>query len=103
MLPVNPKEVMQKLSQAVKPIEYFVKKAEDKIPDKSFGGLFYAMIVLFLLCLFATLVILAIIYVGKFFPDDYKWIILPIIFIILGGLLRFFLHIVDNTNKKKSS
>lgn len=93
--PKNPEKIIGKLAEAAKKIEYFV----DKIPNKSIGGLFYSMVTLFLLCLFAVLVILAVINLGRLFPLKYQWVVAPIIMIIIGGLLLFFIHLA--TSKKE--
>ena len=90
----NPKNQFDWFVKAAKQIEYFVEKAEKNVHQKTFKGLFYSVIILFLLCLFGVLAILFVIGVGTLFPANLQWISQAIVLLIFAGLLYFFYRLI---------
>ncbi len=86
------------LVRIAKKIEYFI----DKIPDKSLVGYIYSIISLGLLCVFFVAIILVILFLGKFMPKEYSWVITCFIIIIIACAVLFLIKLLKKQDLQET-
>ncbi len=92
----RPTRSIAEFSEAAKNIEEWAKKASEEITKGSLLGYFYITITLILVSIFAILSVAFIIWVGLFFPPEYRWIVTIISSLPVIAVIYFFIKSMNN-------